>query len=395
MILENNLISPQVMSSTATPEFTGAKVGDTISIRRPAFFVASEYNNNGTAQVVMQDAKENSVQLQIEKYFDVSFEVTSKELTFEVDQFNARLLTPAMAAITQAIDKYAFSKLSQLGGLPQHGVSTGSNLMDKYASPSSVNTFALIQEMLNLQQVPVGGRQMVLSPAMQTAMYGIDNFISAQIRGIGNSPINDYQLGNFMGFDMSMSQNLSSHSVGAAQGDANAGALTAGSDLKEGQTKFTPSNPAGTGAFAQGDTIAITYDDGKVRHHSVVSGSLGGEIEITPGIYGIDTATPSSGSAGTKCVDSANAVKIIAGDAQNDAYAVGGAFHQDAFQIVFVPQPEPMGPGTSSATVSYNGMSLRVLQSYDHLRKKDMVSIDCLVGCKAVDPRLGVKVVSA
>ena len=37
MILENNLISPQVMSSTATPEFTGAKVGDTISIRRPAF----------------------------------------------------------------------------------------------------------------------------------------------------------------------------------------------------------------------------------------------------------------------------------------------------------------------------------------------------------------------
>ena len=126
--------------------------------------------------------------------------MTSKELTFEVDQFNARLLTPAMAAITQAIDKYAFGKLSQLGGLPQNGA-TGTNLMDKYASPSSVNTFALIQEMLNLQQVPVGGRQMVLSPAMQTAMYGIENFISAQIRGIGNSPINDYQLGNFMGFD--------------------------------------------------------------------------------------------------------------------------------------------------------------------------------------------------
>ena len=34
-------------------------------------------------------------------------------------------------------------------------------------------------------------------------------------------------------------------------------------------------------------------------------------------------------------VDSTNAVKIIAGDAQNDSNAVGGAFHQDAFQLVF------------------------------------------------------------
>ena len=62
--------------------------------------------------------------------------------------------------------------------------------------------------------------------------------------------------------------------------------------------------------------------------------------------------------------------------------------------MVFIPMPEPMGPGTSSATVSYNGMSIRVLQTYDHLKKKDMISLDCMVGAKAVDARLGVKVVS-
>ena len=53
-----------------------------------------------------------------------------------------------------------------------------------------------------------------------------------------------------------------------------------------------------------------------------------------------------------------------------------------------------MGPGTNSATVNYKGMSLRVLQSYDHLKKRDLISVDCLVGAAAVDGRLGVRVPS-
>ena len=76
------------------------------------------------------------------------------------------------------------------------------------------------------------------------------------------------------------------------------------------------------------------------------------------------------------------------------SYTMGAAFHPSAFQMVFVPQPNPMGPGTSSSTVNYNGMSLRVLQSYDHVKKRDLISVDCLIGVAAVDGRLGVRVPS-
>ncbi len=76
------------------------------------------------------------------------------------------------------------------------------------------------------------------------------------------------------------------------------------------------------------------------------------------------------------------------------SYTMGAAFHPSAFQLVFVPQPNPMGPGTSASTVNYNGMSLRVLQSYDHIKKRDLISVDCLVGAAAVDGRLGVRVAS-
>ena len=40
MILENNLVATSLFNRGQTSTFTGAKVGDTISIRKPASFTA-------------------------------------------------------------------------------------------------------------------------------------------------------------------------------------------------------------------------------------------------------------------------------------------------------------------------------------------------------------------
>jgi len=394
MILENNLISPQVMSTSATSEFTGAKVGDTISIRKPAFFVATEFESgslgNSASTVTMQDAVEHSVSLKIEKLFDVSFEVTNAELALELDQFNSRMLTPAMAALTQQIDSYAFSKMSQLGGLPQFTNGSYTNSMS--AAPSDLSAFANIVEAMNVQNIPVAGRNMILSPAMQTKMYEIESFIRADIRGGGfTSPVQEATMGRYMGLDMMMSQNLPTHTLGTAKDDA--GTLQVSADKYEGEQSITVSGASdGTATLKAGDTLSILYIDGVRRDHVVMADTtLGGTINISP-LYGHDQAVIVEGT-GHKVVEANASVKVKAhGD--DATWKVGGAFIPDAFQLVFVPQPEPMGPGTSSATVSYNGMSIRVLQTYDHIKKKDMISLDCMVGCKAVDARLGVKVVS-
>ena len=60
MILENNLISPQVMNTDATSEFTGAKVGDQITIRKPAFFVAQEFGEVSSSEQPSQQPDINS-----------------------------------------------------------------------------------------------------------------------------------------------------------------------------------------------------------------------------------------------------------------------------------------------------------------------------------------------
>ena len=113
MILEGDIVAPQVMSTSAAADFTGSKVGDTIRVRRPAFFGVDDYSRTagGSETIKVQDANETSVDLKIEHHFDVSFEVSSKELTLSVDDFNGRLLRPAMSALAQKIDKYALSQL--------------------------------------------------------------------------------------------------------------------------------------------------------------------------------------------------------------------------------------------------------------------------------------------
>jgi hypothetical protein len=406
LILEDNIVAPQMMSTSATADFTGAKVGDTIRIRRPAFFGVDEFDRTGgniNNTVTIQDAVENSVNLQIEKHFDVSFEVSSKELAFAVDDFNERLLKPAMSALAQKIDQYALTKIANLGGL--FGVAT------TYAAPSSLTHVASIVEKMNNQNIPMTNRKFLVSPAMQTALYGIDEFVRADIRGAATSPVEEASLGRFMGLDTVMSQNLPKHSTlgtAATTGSTDVVYTTAAAYTEGATTINIAGGPAGTLTIVAGDTLAIDYVDGVTREHVVTNSNAFSTnaitgVQITPGLYGVSGATAVSAGVPNVVASGAtvrNVTSTLVADRTTTAatpvgsYTMGAAFHPSAFQLVFVPQPNPMGPGTSSSTVNYNGMSLRVLQSYDHIKKRDLISVDCLVGAAAVDGRLGVRVAS-
>ena len=408
LILENNIVSPQVMSTSAVGDFTGAKVGDTIRVRRPAFFGVDEFGRTKASQsttIKIQDAVENSVNLQIEKHFDVSFEVSSKELTLAVDDFNERLLKPAMSALAQKIDEYALSKIADLGGL--QGPST------TYAAPATLPEVAAIVEKMNNQMIPMENRKLLVSPSMQSALYGIDAFVRADIRGGGfTSPVQEASLGRFMGLDTMMTQMLPKHSaMGTAASTGSTDAVYATSAAAtEGATSINiNAGPAGTLTLKKGDTLSIDYADGVTRDHVVTNTSIAfGSNAITgvgifPAAYGIGGVAAvaggvpeviASGAVVKNTTTTLNAAGTTTASSPVTSYTMGAAFHPSAFQMVFAPQANPMGPGTSSATVNYNGMSLRVLQTYDHQFKRDLISVDCLVGAAVVDGRLGVRIPS-
>src|SRR5258706_7673514 len=77
-------------------DFDG-KVGDTITVRKPAVFEADEYDR-GTGLVV-QKAEEDSFTVKLDKLLDVSFAVTTEDYALELADFNEQLIVPAVEAI--------------------------------------------------------------------------------------------------------------------------------------------------------------------------------------------------------------------------------------------------------------------------------------------------------
>lgn len=100
-----NLYETTVMASLVhrdyEPEFA-RKQGDAITIRKPAVFEAHEYNR--ATGIIVQEATETSVNMTLNHFADVSFAVTSEDMTLKIEDFDEQLLTPAMEAISQKID---------------------------------------------------------------------------------------------------------------------------------------------------------------------------------------------------------------------------------------------------------------------------------------------------
>ena len=88
MVLHNNAVMANLVHRDYSSEF--AKVGDTISIRKPATFEAKEF----TGEIDIQDANETSIDVKLDKHIDVSFAVTSAEMTLDISDFSEQLLVP-------------------------------------------------------------------------------------------------------------------------------------------------------------------------------------------------------------------------------------------------------------------------------------------------------------
>lgn len=104
--LYENTVAAQLVHRDYSSEFVG-KVGDTITIRKPAVFEAQEFNP--VTGIDIQTATETGIPVVLNHHADVSFEVTTRQLTLEIEDFATQLLDPAMEAISQKIDRDVLS----------------------------------------------------------------------------------------------------------------------------------------------------------------------------------------------------------------------------------------------------------------------------------------------
>jgi len=185
------------------PDFTG-KQGDTITVRKPAVFEAQDFNR--ATGIVLQDAAEEGVPVALDHIADVSFPVTSEELSLSIDDFSARLLTPAMEAITQAVDAALAAALVDASNDTGGG---GTVTMDTKGSDAMLKA----REVLTRNKLPTTQRYGVLSPEGTTVALSDPLFVEADKSG-STDALREASVGRVFGIDTYESQ-----AFGAGPGD--------------------------------------------------------------------------------------------------------------------------------------------------------------------------------
>ena len=348
IVLENNLIAANLVHRDYSDEFV--QVGDTVTIRKPAKFTAKNF----TGSIIRQDASEGSVAVKIDRHRDVSFEVTSREMTLDIRDFSSQLIAPAMRAIAQAVDE---DLLNECANISASVIAT--------ASPTNLADIANLSKTLDIAKVPLDMRRLVLNPTHKYRYALTDNLSKVAYAGNGET-LRNAELGRVYTLDTYMDQNCPD-TLAATAGTATAFKVSG----TKGEAKAALSSvTAATATVKKGDCFIL---DG-YRYHFTAD------------------ATAVSGAVAEVGIDA----ELVKDYTNADAYVVSKphslAFHRNAIALVTRPLALPMGDDRA-AIISGNGLGVRVVYGYDQDTKKDTVSLDVIYGIQTLDDTLAVKLV--
>lgn len=353
MQLRANCVMAGLVHRDYSGEFV-AGVGDTVTIRKPATFEAKEFNR--TNGIDIQDAAEGGVTVRLDKLLDVSFEVTSEQLTMDIANFSSQLLQPAMQSFAQKIDLYL---LGLYKDVPDAVGTAGT-------TPAAISAITDARQRLNENLVPFAQRRLVIDPAAENAFLQLSTFHEADKVGDDGTALREASLGRKFGFDIYTDQNVCSHTSGTlAAGTGKPKVKTA---AVRGADTLTLTATALTGTVAVGDVFTIGGENYVATAEATAAGN---EVQI-------------SLAPALKADVAANTEVTLTGK-----HAANLAFHRNAFALVTRPLALPNGLGSEQkAIVNYDGFGLRVIYDYNSQYKKDVISIDMLCGVKTLDSRL-------
>jgi P22 coat protein - gene protein 5 len=360
--LEDSLVITRLCTTDKTADFltkpNGYAVSDTVKIKTRPEYTVEEFST----AIVEQDVRESVRQMTIEKLFDVSVTITSKEKALNLDDFSSQVIQPAMYALSEKIDRYVGTKILLAAGL---FVSD-----DLFATQADM---ALARQAATIQQLGQN-RICLLDSDMEAALLGKDYFSTWEKRGEqGAAAFNAGAMGRAMNMDFYSSMQF------PADIKATAGTMVcltnngAGGNTNNriGMTTLTVDTQTASRALVAGDRLAIVG----VRRPLIVQTAIA-DTSATTTVALVDPITEQIPD---------NAGVSVIGTTRTNMAAKGVIMDKEclafAMPLLDAPSDKP------SSIMSSNGFSIRVVQGYNQTAKKETMSLDCLVGAQAYDPR--------
>lgn len=389
-ILDNELVMANRVYRAYEQEFAknvnGYKVGQTISIRKPAQFTI---RTGAVASV--QDAIEGTTTITVNKQAGVDFKFTSTDLTLNIGTLADRIIRPAMVRVANQIDQDVhalYTNVANWVGTPGNSISTFAGFM------------AGVQRM-NEGDIPQDDRAAIISPADHAAILGAQSALFGQT--LVAEAFQRGRLGSVAGIDTYMTQNApmlttGSRTNGTVNG-ANQNVTYSGSQANTyTQTlNVTGLGSGGTvaagevftlaGVFAVNHVTKVAYSYLKnftVTAAATADGSGNAALTISPAII-------TSGPFQTVSAVPANGAAVTWKGSASTSYVQNQFLHRNAHALCVVPMEKPPG-AIEVARESYKGISVRVIPVYDGINDASMWRLDVLYGVSTIDPRLAVRV---
>jgi hypothetical protein len=389
MLLKNSLklggrVNRQYDNSFAR---TGAKVGQTVNIRKPPRFVI---RRGATAQ--FQGITEQYIALTLAQA-GVDLNYTSFDMTLSMDNFRRRYLDPAIATVANDIDQQGMALYNQIPwmvGTP--GV-----------TPSALLTYMQAGAILSEEAAPRDeNRSLMLNPLSMatiananTALFNPQSTIGEQYKTALMS-----QAAGWMWYE---DQNVTAHTVGPLGGTPliDGAGQTGSSLLSKGWSMSAASRLKKGDVFTLAGVYAVNPQSrlsmGRLRQFVVtadVSSTSGGAATIP--IYPALTPPNADGSpaqfqtVNASPADSA-AITVLGTAGTISPQNIG--FHRDAITLALVDMEIPRGAvEVERVSDEDSGVSIRIVHYYDGTSDVSGARLDVLYGWSLIYPELMVRI---
>jgi len=435
VVLENELVIANRVERQYSNEFaqTGAKVGNTVNIRRPPRYIGT-YG----PPLNVEDTFETYVPVVLNYQFHVDVQFTTQDLALSMDMFKKRILRPQIATVANRIDA---------DSAQYYTFNTGASLGTPGVQPASYKLFSDARAILAMEACPTTGeKNCILDPiSMSAATDAIKGLFNPQAK-IGEYNDKGLIAREFAGLDWWEDQNILSFTTGAQGGTptcaSSLGSSTAllSSGWAANGTLATTGWTASTGVIKVGDVIQISgvypvnpqnrLQYGRSTRQFVVlppggfqtppngaatTGIYFAPANLTNGTFNANTGVYTSDSSGNLTLTIGDAI-ISGGQFQNVTAAPTGTsntitvnggtgqattvspqglvFHKYAFALAFADLPLPQG--VEMAARAYDdedvGMSIRLVTQYTINNDSEPTRADVLYGPASLYRSLGLRI---
>lgn len=335
-----------------------AQKGSFINIRRPDTFTVQD------APSTAQDVDPTQIQIKLDRWKEVKFKLTDKELTLSAEQLINDHIHPMAYALSAELD----TSLMGLGlDVPW---------FTDLSSTPAVSDITASRRILHQNNVPVSDMNnmfLIVDPVAEEGFLNLTAF--SQNQGAGNVGVNTQingLLGTKYGFNIQTSQNVASFTKGTASTTA----LAVNGAVAKGLSTVALDTGSVTGTLVKGDVIKFA---GHSQQYAVTALSTASSNAFTS-----VSITPELQSA----VADNEVVTVY-----QDNHTVNLGFHRNAFALATAPlstMGQELG-GVRMATVTLNNISLRSRMYYVGGSSSVEVALDILYGVKTLDPNKAVR----